>query len=127
MSNELSLMQIDYPSSNVDRTIHFFTEVLGRDLLFRAGELGFVDLGSVRLYVRPVNGAAELEHASVLYLRTIDLNASLEALEERGAAVHEEAHVVARMPDHDLWLAFIKEPDGRLIGLMEERPNAAEA
>jgi hypothetical protein len=29
--------------------------------------------------------------------------------------------MVARMPDHELWLAFVKDPDGNLLGLMEEK------
>jgi hypothetical protein len=27
------------------------------------------------------------------------------------------------MPDHDLWMAFIRDPDGHLIGLMMEVPK----
>ena len=32
-------------------------------------------------------------------------------------------HLVAPMPDHDLWMAFIRDPDGHLIGLMMEAPK----
>jgi hypothetical protein len=28
---------------------------------------------------------------------------------------------VARMVDHELWMAFLKDPDGNVVGLMEEK------
>jgi hypothetical protein len=30
------------------------------------------------------------------------------------------------MPDHKLWMASFKDPDGRLLALMEERPSSGE-
>jgi methylmalonyl-CoA/ethylmalonyl-CoA epimerase len=29
-------------------------------------------------------------------------------------------HLVARMPDHELWMAFLKDPEGNTLGLMSE-------
>jgi hypothetical protein len=28
------------------------------------------------------------------------------------------------MPDHELWMAFLRDPSGNLLGLMEEKRNA---
>ena len=39
----------------------------------------------------------------------------------RGAADERGAELTARMPDHEVWIAFVRDPDGNLIGLMEER------
>jgi len=39
----------------------------------------------------------------------------------RGAAFEKEAHLVARMPDHELWMAFLRDPDNNLLALLEER------
>jgi hypothetical protein len=33
------------------------------------------------------------------------------------------AELLAAMPDHDLWMAFIRDPDGHLIGIMMEAPK----
>jgi methylmalonyl-CoA/ethylmalonyl-CoA epimerase len=33
----------------------------------------------------------------------------------------QEPHLVARMKSHDLWLAFLKDPAGNALALMEER------
>ena len=32
-------------------------------------------------------------------------------------------HRLAEMPDHDLWMTFVRDPDGHLIGLMMEAPR----
>jgi methylmalonyl-CoA/ethylmalonyl-CoA epimerase len=38
----------------------------------------------------------------------------------------DEPHLIARLPDHDLWMAFCKDSEGNLLGLMSEiRPSAA--
>jgi hypothetical protein len=29
--------------------------------------------------------------------------------------------LAAQMPDHALWISFVKDPDGNLVGLMEEK------
>ncbi len=52
--------------------------------------------------------------------RVADIQATAEALAERGVEFEREAHLVARLPDHDLWLAFFRDPDGNLLALMSE-------
>jgi len=39
----------------------------------------------------------------------------------RGVTFKQEPHLVARMKSHDLWLAFVLDPAGNVLGLMEER------
>ena len=39
----------------------------------------------------------------------------------RGATFLDEPHLVARMPDHELWMCFLKDPDGHTLGLMTEK------
>jgi methylmalonyl-CoA/ethylmalonyl-CoA epimerase len=29
-------------------------------------------------------------------------------------------HLIAKMPDHDLWMAFLRDSEGNLLGLMSE-------
>jgi hypothetical protein len=38
----------------------------------------------------------------------------------RGATGERGPQRTARMPDHELWTAFLRDPDGNLVGLMEE-------
>jgi len=32
-------------------------------------------------------------------------------------------HLIAKMPDHDLWMAFFTDPDGHTLALMQEAPK----
>ena len=34
---------------------------------------------------------------------------------------HDKPHLIAKMPDHELWMVFFKDPEGNLMGFMEER------
>ena len=56
-----------------------------------------------------------------IYFQTPDLDGTFVSLAARGARIASEPHLVARMPDHELWMAFVRDPDGQLIGLMQER------
>jgi len=42
-------------------------------------------------------------------------------LKARGVSFEQEPELVARMPDHELWMAFLKDPDENMIGLMWEK------
>jgi NADPH:quinone reductase-like Zn-dependent oxidoreductase len=42
------------------------------------------------------------------------------ALRSRGAAFVDPPHLIARLPDHDLWMAFCRDSEGNLLGLMSE-------
>ena len=43
------------------------------------------------------------------------------ALAARGAVFIGAPHCVARMPDHEPWMVFFKDPDGHLLALMEDK------
>ena len=54
-----------------------------------------------------------------MYFRVPDLQAAYEQLSERGARFVDEPHLIAELPDHELWMAFFRDPDGNLMGLDE--------
>jgi predicted enzyme related to lactoylglutathione lyase len=100
--------------------------------LFDAGSnLSFLAAGGLRLMLTTPQGAGAVGQNSVLYFRAADLDRTYATLLERGAGAERAPHLTAKMPDHELWMAFIRDPDGNLIGLMEERrlqePSPAEA
>jgi len=49
-----------------------------------------------------------------------DIHATYEALRQRGVAFIDEPHLIAKMPDHDLWMVFFKDTEGNTIGIMCE-------
>jgi methylmalonyl-CoA/ethylmalonyl-CoA epimerase len=76
--------------------------------------------GDVRLMLSPPENA-EVDHpASTIYFRVADLDAAYSDLSERGVEFIDEPHLIAKLPDHELWMAFFRDPDGNLMGLMSE-------
>lgn len=76
-------------------------------------------------FSRPVlstpQGAGTVGHNSILYFKVSDIVATHAAILSRGAKNERSPQLTAKMPDHELWAAFVRDPDGNLIGLMEEK------
>lgn len=101
----------------------FYGDTLGMRFLFDAGTLVFFQCGSIRLMLTIGEGPAS--DRTVLYFRITDLDDLHVALVARDVRFEEGPHLVARMPDHELWMAFLRDPAGNLLGLMEEKRSAA--
>ena len=43
------------------------------------------------------------------------------AILARGATNERAPQLTAKLPDHELWIGFVRDPDGNLVGLMEEK------
>ncbi len=114
--------QIALHVSDADRAERFYRDVLGLPLLMRFGELLFFDCGGLRLMLEGGHEPRGPGHASFcIYLRCAALEPQVAALKAAGVYFEQEPHRVARMPDHELWLAFFRDPDNNLLALMEER------
>jgi len=116
------LTQIALTTHDVPGLTAFYREVVGLRPLFDAGpHLSFFDVGGVRLMIsRP--SSPELDHpASLLYYRVADLEATHAALLARGAREERPPALTAKMPDHELWTSFFRDPDHNLFALMAEK------
>ena len=114
--------QIAITVSDVATALGFYRDVLGLPHLFSAGpQLAILQAGSLRLMLSTPQGAGAVGANSVLYFRVDRIEAVHAGLIERGAKAESAPHPVAKMPDHELWMAFVRDPDGNLVGLMEER------
>jgi len=112
--------QIAMPVTDVERSTAFYRDVVGLPFLFAAPPgLAFFDCDGVRLMLDGP-AADRAGQGSVLYFRVDDLQAAFGLLSDRGVAFEAEPHLVARMPDHELWMAFFRDPDGNLLALMSE-------
>ena len=113
--------QIAVPVADVERAIAFYRDVLGMRFLFQAPPgLGFFDCGGVRLMLDAPAKAQAKNYGSVIYYRGPDLQAAFETLRARGVAFEGNPHLIARLPDHELWMAFFRDPDDNLLALMSE-------
>ena len=119
------LGQISLSVDDTDVAERFYAEVLGLRKLYRFGDLVFFDCAGVRLFIEKSN-ERPLPKSSVLYFRTPDLATIVPALKQRGVVFESAPHRLAQMEDHDLWMAFFKDPAGNLIALMQEAPRGYE-
>ena len=58
---------------------------------------------------------------SVLYYLVNDIQTRQAALAANGVRFVGEAHMIARMPDHELWLAEFRDSEDNVMALMEEK------
>ena len=113
--------QIAVPVRDLDRAVSFYRDVLGMTFLFQAPpQLAFFDCGGVRLMLDVPEDAAFQGHSSVLYYKVPDMQQTHQELMGKGVVFLQEPHLIAKMPDHDLWMAFFQDPEGNLLGLMCE-------
>ena len=114
--------QLAISCSDKDRSVAFYQNVLGLELLFDTPSgMAFMQCGEVRLMLTELQGHAKDHHTSVVYYQLNDLSTWFEQIDVSFVHIEKAPHFVVKMADHDLWMAFLRDPDGHLVGLMEER------
>jgi methylmalonyl-CoA/ethylmalonyl-CoA epimerase len=116
--------QIALNVSDLARSKDFYQNVLGMKFLFDAGPMAFFACGAIRFALGASAGPVT-PGGTILYFRVVDIGKTHELLAEKGVIFIQKPHLVAKMPDHDLWLAFLEDPDKNPVGLMSEVPRAA--
>jgi len=113
--------QIAIVVGDVAKATAFYRDVLGLKFLFGAGpNLSFLAAGNIRLMLSTPQGAGEVGKNSILYFKTPDIAAAYAAIVARGAKGESAPRLVAKMPDHELWLAAVRDPEDNIVELMSE-------
>ena len=122
--SEFRLAQIGQIAVNVpdlDAAVAFYRDVLGMKFLFQFPRMAFFDCAGVRLLLDQVD---EWQHpGSIIYYKVENIQEVHQTLLGRGVAFTDDPHLVAKMSDHDLWMAFFQDPAGNILALMSEVPN----
>ncbi|OGU02275.1 MAG: glyoxalase [Gemmatimonadetes bacterium RBG_16_66_8] len=120
--------QIAVNVKDLGRAVRFYRDTLGVRYLFEAPpQMAFFDCGGVRLMLGVASEPAFDHPASIIYYRVPDIQAAHEALKRRGVAFITAPHLVARMPDHELWLADFRDSEDNILALMSEVRPASES
>jgi catechol 2,3-dioxygenase-like lactoylglutathione lyase family enzyme len=115
--------QIALAVRNVDRAEAFYEDTLGLRKLYRYGDLIFFDCSGVRLLLEKARDPDNAHHGSAIYFTCHDVALAVRELEARGVSFSAPPHLIAKMDDHDLWMAFFNDPDGHILALMHEAPK----
>jgi methylmalonyl-CoA/ethylmalonyl-CoA epimerase len=115
--------QIAITVSQVDQAIAFYRDKLGMKLLFQVSNMGFFDCDGIRLMLTGAESPGE-SHSSILYFKVADIQRAQQELAGRGVIFEREPALIARMPDHELWMTFFRDLDRNLLALMSEVPHS---
>jgi methylmalonyl-CoA/ethylmalonyl-CoA epimerase len=114
--------QIAMPVLDLARAVAFYRDRLGMRFLFQAPpQLAFFDCGGVRLMLDVPEDKEFTRHASVLYFKVADIDRAYQDLTAAGVTFRGEPHLIAKLPDHELWMAFFDDTEGNTLALMHEK------
>jgi len=114
--------QIAITVGDVAKATAFYRDVLGLKFLFPAGpNMAFLGAGGVRIMLTTPQGAGAVGKNSILYFKVTDIAAAHAAIVARGADAASVPRIIAKMPDHELWMAAVRDPEGNVVELMEEK------
>jgi methylmalonyl-CoA/ethylmalonyl-CoA epimerase len=122
----MSLVQIAQHADDLGRAAGFYADLLGAEPLasYDPPGLVFFDLGGTRLLLDRAAPSALLYHG------VDDVEATVERLRAAGVPVETEPHVIFGHDDDTLgpagtdeWMAFVRDSEGNLVGLVEHRPR----
>jgi len=112
--------QIAVNAHDLGRAVAFYRDTLGLRLLFEVPKMAFFDAGGVRLMLG-VPEEPQFDHpASIIYYRVADIEAAAARIAAKGATFLAPPHLVAKLPDHDLWMTFLNDSEGNVLALMSE-------
>lgn len=113
-----SIGQIAVLVKDVARATDFYRDKLSMKHLFSTGNLSFFDCGGIRLMLdKPEKPEAG---TSIIYFKVPEINQAHEQMKARGVEFVDKPHLIARLPDHDLWMTFFRDSEGNLMGMMSE-------
>lgn len=111
--------QIALTVKELPRAVRFYRDLLGLEYLFEASNMAFFDCGGTRIMLTSAE-SRESTYNSILYYKTDDIHVACGVLKGRGVEFEAEPRMIARMPDHELWMAFLRDSEGNLLALMSE-------
>ena len=122
MASELTgVMQLAIPARDIERATAFYRDKLALQLLMNGPNMAFLDCGGIRIYLDANPGTVEAGKNSMIYFRTGNVEQAHAAFRQRGVAIHQSPHIIATLPDRDVWLMWIRDSEENLLGVMEER------
>lgn len=123
MSSEITeIGQLAITVENVESSLRFYRDILGLEFLFAPSEeLAFLKCGATRIMLSTPQGVGEIGKNSIPYFKTTNIEEFYDKAVSEGATVERKPRKAAQMPDHELWIGFLRDPDSNLVGIMEEK------
>jgi methylmalonyl-CoA/ethylmalonyl-CoA epimerase len=114
--------QIAITTHDLPRAVAFYRDVLELPFLFEYPGLAFFEVNGVRLMLSSPE-QPEFDHpASPIYYFVPDIQTAHKALLDRGVSFVADPHLIARLPDREVWMAFFRDPDENTLAITSEVP-----
>ena len=114
--------QLGVTITDLDQAVAFYRDVLGLKHLFNAPpSMAFFACGQIRLMLSRVEKPEAERFSAAIYFTVEDIHSANQNLVRRGVVFEAEPRLLAKMPDHELWMAFFRDPDKNLLALMCEK------
>lgn len=112
--------QVSVTVHDVQRATDFYKDQLGMKHLFSVPNMSFFDCGGTRLMLSLPDKPEFDRPSTILYYLVDDIQEASRQLTERGVRFEQQPRLVAKMPDHELWMAFFRDSEDNLLALMCE-------
>ena len=112
--------QIAITVHDLKQATAFYRDGLGMKFLFEVPNMAFFDCGGVRLMLGIAEKPEFAHPASIIYYRVDDIQAAHDVLASRGVQFDGKPHLIARLPDREIWMAFFRDCENNLLALLSE-------
>ncbi|NIA26207.1 MAG: hypothetical protein GWP04_11650 [Gammaproteobacteria bacterium] len=104
--------------SDMERSLHFYQDVLELPLLHASGAFAFLDGGGVTLALNEYPGEfPAIPSVAEIVLQVDDVHEVYRTLADRGVEFRVEPRVVTEMDGRQLLAADFRDPDGHVLSI----------
>ena len=118
----LGITQVAITVSDVPRAVAFYRDAVGLPQLPIPAPptMAFLMMGDVRLMLALPEPGFSPGRGTIVYLKVERIAEVATAMKARGVVFGAEPHLIAKLPDREVWLAEFQDPDGTPLCLMSE-------
>lgn len=100
------------------RSVAFYRDVVGLDVLGEGPAFAFLDAGTIRLALNEQPGTADQDRGlTEVVLQVDDVQAAYQAMAARRVEFRVEPREVMRQGDRALYAADFRDPDGHVLSI----------
>ncbi|MET3726484.1 catechol 2,3-dioxygenase-like lactoylglutathione lyase family enzyme [Fictibacillus halophilus] len=112
--------QVAVPVLDIKRSIHFYKDVLGLQLLFSTDNMAFFDCNGLRILLTLPEKEEFAGASSVIYFHVGNITEAYKELKNKEITFLDSPHIVAKMESTETWMVFFKDSEGNTHALMSE-------
>lgn len=116
------LMQVAITVNDVPAAVKFYRDAIGLPQLPIPAPptMAFLMMGDIRLMLSQPEPGFSPGAGTIIYMKVERIKDAVAAMKGRGVTFLRDEHMIAKLPDREVWLAEFKDPSGNPLCLMSE-------